>query len=121
MFSELDIFRTAHAMASHAGRQQEAIARNIANSDTPGYRTREVPSFSEILDGDTGLAMRRTRPGHIAPDPAGPATGIGRATGNPVSIEEEMLKATGVARDHERALAIYRSSLSVLRSSLGRF
>lgn len=121
MFSELDIFRTAYAMASHAGRQQEAIARNIANSDTPGYLARDIPSFSRVFEGDAGFAMRQTRPGHIAPDPAEPVIRKDRNGANSISIEEEMLKAAGVARDHERALAIYRSSLSILRSSIGRF
>ena len=40
--------------------------------------------------------------------------------GPTVSIEEEMLKAVEVTRQHDRALAIYKSSLSILRSSLGR-
>ncbi|HBT01561.1 MAG TPA: flagellar biosynthesis protein FlgB, partial [Citreicella sp.] len=35
MFQSLDVFRTAIAMARHAGTQQALSAQNIANADTP--------------------------------------------------------------------------------------
>ena len=40
--------------------------------------------------------------------------------GNTVSLEAEMLKSIEAKREHDRALAIYKSALSVLRISLGR-
>ncbi len=40
--------------------------------------------------------------------------------GNSVSLETEMLNAVSAKRQHDRALAIYKSSLTVLRASLGR-
>ncbi|MGH1412417.1 MAG: FlgB family protein [Pelagimonas sp.] len=124
MFQNLDIFRTAMAMARHAGNQQALSSQNIANADTPGYRAREMPKFQDTLR-DSMIGQRATRSSHlhgnsdwgvegsindIALDP----------NGNTVSLEEEMVKAVDAKRHHDKAMAIYRSNLSVLRSSLGK-
>ena len=39
---------------------------------------------------------------------------------NSVSIEEQILNGVEAKRQHDRALAIYRSSMNILRASLGR-
>lgn len=123
MFQNLDVFRTAIAMARHAGASQAASAQNIANADTPGYRGIDMPAFAETLH--TGrLAMRATKAAHIG---AGTEDDILPAerrrgedpNGNTVSLETELLAAAGAQRAHERALAIYRANLALLRSSLG--
>ena len=49
MFQNLDVFRTAMAMARHAGQAQALSAQNIANADTPGYRARDLPDFQQTL------------------------------------------------------------------------
>ncbi|MCA0870509.1 FlgB family protein [Seohaeicola saemankumensis] len=128
MFTDLNVFQVAHAMAAHAGHRQALVSRNIANADTPGYTVRDIEPFASAFETDSGsLAAKGSRLGHfgqsssfgglwaeITPDtPADP-------NGNSVSVEEEMFKAVEVKRQHDRALAIYRSSLNILRTSLGR-
>lgn len=128
MFADLNVLSLASAMAAHAGARQAVIARNMANSDTPGYRAQDIAPFAEVAAAtaaETGL--RATRPGHLgggagqvghwatfaaesAPDP----------NGNTVSIEREMLNAVEVKRQHDQALAIYRSALGILRAGLGK-
>lgn len=125
MFQDLNIFNMASAMAVHAGKRQALLAQNMANADTPGYRARDLAPFSEIA-GKKGpeTAMRATRAGHNDR-----AAGLGQGAeittkteispnGNGVSIETEMLKAVDVQRQHSRALAIYKSSLTILRTSV---
>lgn len=124
MFQNLDVFRTAMAMARHAGTQQALSAQNIANADTPGYRARSLPAFRDAVRGEM-MDQRATRESHLngsrgrtvdyqesrnALDP----------NGNTVSLEEEMVTAVGAQRQHNRALAIYRSNINILRTSLGR-
>ncbi len=49
------------------GQRLSVLADNIANSDTPGYKARDI-DFAEVLSGadlQTGLAMSVTEPGHI--------------------------------------------------------
>jgi flagellar basal-body rod protein FlgB len=125
MYQTLDVFQTAAAMARHAGRRQAVVAQNVANADTPGYRARQIASFAETHRTAPGAAMRTTRAGHLGTttvggaDP-GPTTSEPAPNGNAVSLEREMLHAVEVAREHNRALTIYRKSMEILRLSLGR-
>lgn len=128
MFEQLEIMRMAREMSVHAAHRQAVVSQNVANADTPGYRALDTPSFSEMYQrsGPT-TEMRATRPGHTVPeerrssgmafvDTAAEAS----PNGNTVSLEEQMVKAATAKRDHDLSLAIYRTSLDILRTSLGR-
>jgi flagellar basal-body rod protein FlgB len=129
MFKKLDVFRMSHAMAVHAGVRQAAVAQNVANADTPGYRPLDVTPFAEFYTTEPGRrsgSIRATRPGHTGalqdqatidtrrlehiPDP----------NDNAVSLEQEMVKAVEVKRQHDRAVSIYKSHLGLLRTAIGR-
>lgn len=127
MFSNLTVFQTARAMAMHAGARQALIAQNVANSDTPGYRARDLPPFSAAVSYRENFArtMRSSRQGHNfadAPMRLGQLRPITQKDADPndngVSLEDEMVRAAEAKREHDRALAIYRSALTVLRSSI---
>lgn len=127
MFEKLEIFRMATGLATHAGARQSVIARNVANADTPGYRAQDIADFAKTYQNDNnGMALRATRAGHVSGGTLPPgleqvdAGGTTDPNGNSVSLEEEMLKAAEVRRQHDLALAVYRSSLGILRTSIGR-
>ena len=118
-----DIMRMAGALARYSTARQGVVAANIANADTPGYRAQDLTGFSETwAAGD----MRATRPGHIgaSADTATPRradTGSEASpNGNSVSLEDEMLRSVEVRRQNDLALAVYGSSLSILRSAIGK-
>lgn len=127
MFGQIDVLRMAGAMARNAEARQGAIARNVANADTPGYRAVDVPSFAESYAASDDFAMRATLHGHF---PALAETSGTTARprklpetespdGNTVSIAAEMRDAAQVRQQHDTALAIYRSSTNILRIALG--
>ena len=130
MFDSLDVFRTAQAMARHAGMRHAVVAGNMANADTPGYRPADITPFKELVVGGgaspDAQPMRATRPGHLTDQPRALPTpeprrdASGDPNGNGVSLEHEMLKAVEAKRQHDRALAMYRSSMEIMRLSLGR-
>ena len=127
MYNTLELFQTAGAMARHAGARQAVVARNVANADTPHFQAQAIAPFSDVYQNGARTQMRATRPGHIAGHDAQPnitmqQSSIGEPSpnGNSVSIEEEMLHAVEVSREHNRALTIYRHAMNVLRTSLGR-
>lgn len=126
MFKNLTMFQTSHAMARHAGARQAITAANMANADTPGYRAQTISSFSDSYMAQNEGALRATRAGHIGADPLAspPKIEFSNAepspNGNSVSLENEMLNAVEIQREHNRALAIYKHSLDVLRTTLGR-
>lgn len=128
MFTELNVFKLANAMATHAGTRQALVSQNIANADTPGYHARDIKPFSEVFAEDSQPGdMHASRRGHL-----NGASGQGMdwavsesnegtdPNNNSVSIEHEIMKGVEVKRQHDKALAIYKSSMNVLRTSLGR-
>jgi flagellar basal-body rod protein FlgB len=126
MFENLDVFKMSSAMAKHAGERQAVISQNVANADTPGYKARDISTFSSDYEMTNSTALRATRDGHLNGPTNTELTSFftekisGSPDGNTVSVEDQMLKATETIRQHDRALAIYKSALGVLRSSLGR-
>lgn len=128
MFEKLEIFRMAHAMAVHAGARQAVVAQNMANADTPGYVAREIKPFQAMFETETGgFVPLATRQAHLnAPlqsfeiEVADVRGAEADPNGNSVSLEDEMMKAVDVKRQHDKALAIYKSSLGILRSAIGR-
>lgn len=128
MFQNLSVFQSAAGLAKHATARQSVVAQNVANVDTPGYRTKDIASFSETWRAEgskSDLHIRRAN--HI------PAFGSGtvysttevqtasvKPNGNSVSIEAEILKSVEIERSHSRALAVYQSSLDILKTSIGR-
>ena len=126
MFENLLIFSMAGALAQHGAARQGVIAENIANADTPGYRARDVASFAETYTRDLGDGLRTTRAGHSFAGDASHAArarevyraGAASPNGNSVSLEQEIFAAAEAQSDHDRALAIYRWALTVLRTSL---
>lgn len=126
MFEKIQLLQMAQSMARQAAFRQNAVVQNVANADTPGYRALDVPSFAETYQDERATPMRATRAGHLgaanrvnvamAPDPDAAAMS---PDGNSVSLEDEMVKSAEVQRSHTLALAVYRSSLDILRTSLG--
>lgn len=127
MFENLDVFRMSAAMAKHAGQRQAVIAQNIANADTPGFVARDLPEFKTFYAApDDAGHQRATRTGHlhgIAPGQSAPIISMpadGSPNGNQVSLETEILNSVDAKRQHDRAMAIYKSALGVLRSTIGK-
>ena len=114
-------------MAAHAVERHSMIARNIAHADTPGYRTQDLRSFVESYREVSSSGLRATRGNHafgahrsldLTPEivrdtPVAP-------NGNSVSLEHEMVRMAENRHQHELALSVYRSSMNIIRTSLGR-
>lgn len=128
MFEQLDMFRMSSAMAVHAGQRQAIISQNVANSDTPGFVPRDIAGFHTLYQSNSdATSQRATRTGHLngsAGDMKSAETFAVRdeasPNGNAVSLETEMLKSVDAKRQHDRALAIYKSALGVLRTTIGK-
>lgn len=126
MIAKPDIMTLASSRAAYAAERQSVIAGNIANADTPGYRARDLPAFDRIYRDTATYPMRESRAGHLGSGGTSPGL-IARPAGdhmspngNDVSLESEMVKSAEAQRDHDLALAVMRSSLAILRGSLGR-
>ena len=115
MFESLEILRMAQAYATHASTRQQAIAQNVANANTPGYRSRDAVPFADYWQaGQSGRPLGRDlirveeQPVTTSPD------------GNTVSVEFEMMRAVEARQQHETALGIYSMTRDLIRASIGR-
>lgn len=127
MFDRPDVLGMASAMAQNASTRLSAIARNVANADTPGYHAVDALSFRDSYRSSGNLPLQATRTGHLSASEGTSATpliarpdGNMSPNGNNVSLENEMVAAASVRRDHDLALTVYKTSLGLLRVSLGR-
>lgn len=127
MFEGIKTLRMAVGSAVHAAGRQAVITANVANADTPGYRAGDLRPFAETYRAAPDLALRTTRPGHIAAHPREHARDVmpDRApepspNGNTVSLETELVRGASAKRQHDVSLAIYRTSLDILRAAIGR-
>ena len=126
MFDRIETLRMASALTAHAETRQRLIAQNVANADTPGFRSSDLAPFADSYRSGPGVGLRATRPGH--------ASGIGwgaggrprdsggepAPNGNTVALEEEMIRAAQAQKEFNLSLAVTRSALSMIRTSLGR-
>lgn len=112
----VNLFDLAAQQARWLSVRQNAIAGNVANANTPGYRTNDIEPFERVLDRSR-VAMSSTQAGHLT----GGATEAGFAvraeepkhavlpSDNTVAIEDELMKAGEVRRSFELNTAIVKA------------
>lgn len=126
MFDRIETLRMAGSLTAHATERQKLIAQNVANADTPGFRARDLAGFAETYRSRVSIEMRGTRPGHLTGNSWGGAEriedtgGEPAPNGNTVSLEEEMIRVAATRREFDMSLAVTRSAMSLIRTSLGR-
>lgn len=114
----------ARRAMAHANDRQLAVARNVANADTPGYRARDVAAFDP--GGSGNLPLRTSSPRHFGAGTTAAtarivdAGGEAAPNGNSVSLEDEMVRAAEAKREHELALTVYQTGLKLMRTALNR-
>jgi flagellar basal-body rod protein FlgB len=123
--SPVYLFDLASRQAQWLAARQSTISGNIANANTPGYRARDIEPFADILD-KTKLAMVATSGGHIGLGAAQPeATKVKKAdtwdtvySKNSVSLEQELIKAGEIDRQHSLNTSIVKAFHRMLMSSV---
>ena len=114
--------------------RQKVLAENVANSDTPSYRARDLTPLkfeapAEVSPATVStVALSRTEDGHIA----GFASATSpfrsqtkgdyetRPTGNAVNLEDQMMKVAANNMDYQAATAVYTRSLRLIKTALGK-
>lgn len=121
----LFLFGLASRHAQWASVRQTAIAGNIANANTPGYKAVDAVAFDAVMN-QTQLSMTRTSASHLQVATVDVPTRTLAAddswgtnnSGNTVSLEQEMLKAGEVNRAYTLDTSIVRSFHRMVLTSL---
>jgi flagellar basal-body rod protein FlgB len=113
--------------------RQRVLSENVANSDTPRFKPRDLvePKLDSTgaLTGAVGpLSLTLTSASHITPASGGNASfdqnrKVGfetRPAGNAVSLEEEMLKVSSNQMDYAAVTSLYSKSLHLLKTAIGK-
>jgi flagellar basal-body rod protein FlgB len=113
--------------------RQRVIATNIANSETPGYKAREVeqPSFAGLVGGSgviqkpkVELTGRMKSLGAVQPVNAGVIfdkdISETKPDGNNVTLEDQLLKMGEVQADFTAMTNLYRKQMQMMKSAIGR-
>ena len=104
--------------------RQSTIASNIANANTPGYKSLDVEPFEKVLEA-TRLTMNATQPGHMT-DGANKVAAVGVSktepwetthSGNSVSLEQELINAGDVNRAYRLNTGIAKAFHRMLLAS----
>ena len=123
--SPVYLFDLTSRQAQWLAARQTTISGNVANANTPGYRARDVEPFADVLD-KTKLTMAATNGGHIGFEPShAEAAKVKKSESwdtvyskNSVSLEQELIKAGEVNRQHSLNTSIVKSFHRMLLSSV---
>jgi flagellar basal-body rod protein FlgB len=132
--SDVPILSMLRTKLNYSQERQKVLAENVANSDTPNYRQRDLvaPKFREpgtVATQQVAPVMLATTEGaHIGGMSLSGTTFKAeskgnfeiRPTGNSVNLEEEMMKVAANQMDYQAATALYSRSLNLLKTALGR-
>lgn len=124
--SRIALFDLADRRLAHIGRRQEVLSQNIANADTPGWRSRDLKTFAELLARrGGGVAPARTDPGHLAPlQGSGPRAhtlnGERAPDGNSIALDVELAKVADTETSHSLVTGLYQKYLAMFRTAAGR-
>ena len=117
MIKDLPVFQIYAAMARHAAESQRVSTENIARASEPGYKAKQVESFTDFIQraqpNNGGMALPASFKTQEADSPAAP-------NGNTVNLEAEIFKSAEAGAQHEMALSVYTKSLDLLRTAIGR-
>jgi flagellar basal-body rod protein FlgB len=113
---------------SRLSQRQQIVASNLANIDTPGYRTRDVSFHATIQEllADTPVPLRKTRTEHDEgwlPVPAQAQSFevqglVSRVDRNNVDLDKEMLKLSETSFGYSLMAQILKNKFRTIASSI---
>jgi flagellar basal-body rod protein FlgB len=117
---QTDNYQLARKLLDAAVLRQEAVAMNIANAETPGFRRVDVaPDFAvqlkaRVASGDFARTAGSLRP-QLAEDQTARSV---RPDGNTVEIERELMVMNRNAVEHEFLTEIVSNNIKQLKLAI---
>ena len=126
--ASFDIFKGIAAKMAWLTQRQNVIAQKIANADTPDYQAKDLKQLDFKSTLEAKLRPTTTNPLHLA---STQGAGAARAekedkpyevtpSGNTVSIEEQMQKASQTGIDYQMITTLYQKNIGLIKTALDR-
>ncbi|KQO51590.1 flagellar basal body rod protein FlgB [Methylobacterium sp. Leaf85] len=121
------LFDLASQQARYLAVRQATIASNVANVNTPDYKARDVVPFADVMARTAATSgMTMTTSTHMSSSegaiPIKPVKADDAwdalVTSSSVSLEQEMLKAGQVSREHNLNMGIVKVFDRMLRAAV---
>jgi len=126
--SDIPIFSMLRTRMQWHQERQRILADNVANSDTPNFRPRDLvaPKFDAMATASAAPVLVRTDPGHQAGAESAALFARSdsgfriRPAGNAVNLEDEMTKVASNQMDFQAVSTLYNKSLGLLKIAVGK-
>jgi flagellar basal-body rod protein FlgB len=128
--TDLPLFSMLRTRMQWHQERQRLLSENVANSDTPSYRPRDLAplQFGRATPALASIGLERTEASHIASSETTSsrfqASRFGgyevRATGSAVNLEDEMIKVAANQMDYQAATTLYTRSLGLIKTAIGK-
>ena len=128
--TDLPLFSMLRTRMQWHQERQRLLSENVANSDTPNYRPRDLAplQFDRMTPAPMSIRLDRTEAGHIASSETASsrfqaARGGGadvRFAGSAVNLEDEMIKIAANQMDYQAATTLYTRSLGLIKTAIGK-
>lgn len=122
--SDTTLLATLRRHLSASVAKQSVAASNLANLDTPGYRTKEA-GFGDALQDQlaAGIRVASTDPGHVKGlEPTAPVQNVeglpSRRDGNNVQLDRELLEMTRASGEFQRAQTALAAKFRLVRYAI---
>lgn len=136
---DIGLFKALGAKMDYLNQRQGVIAQNVANSDTPNYRPKDLVKvdFADMLKTEMGgSAENGVRPVSVAVTNEKHLPNADQVmnvkakkqkdtyevapAGNAVIMEEQMMSAGQNMMDYNLMLNVYQKQVGMIRTALGR-
>ena len=131
--SDIPLFSMLRTRMQWHQERQKVLAENVANADTPNFRTRDLKPLdfaSQVQAGGQATGQVRlaaTSPMHITGSSGSSTFATDRDSkydvkpaGNAVNLEDEMMKVASNQMDYQAAISLYSRSMGLFRTALGK-
>ena len=135
--SDIPIFSMLRSRMQWHQERQKVLAENVANADTPNFRTRDLKPLDFGREVQTAgqaagqvpgqVRVASTNPAHITGSAGNSAFATGgnskydvKPAGNAVNLEDEMMKVASNQMDYQAAISLYSRSMGLLKTAIGK-
>jgi flagellar basal-body rod protein FlgB len=125
----IQLFSLASRQAEWLSVRQEVVASNIANANTPSFKSKDVTPFEAVLDRSY-TPMARTNPAHFAASDLSDDVEIKASelnneigvqeSGNTVSLSQELSKTGEIKRQYELSTSLVKTFHSMMLLTVRR-
>lgn len=126
-YSKLSLFSLTSKKMTWLSSRQQVIAENVANSDTPGYKAKDISSFDSYLQGSSKkVSATVTNPNHISRNgnrevdvEVDKDAWGSNINGNTVSLEQQSIKSAEIRETYAMATNLYKKGYTLVRTAIG--